>query len=120
MPLVWRILEHEVSCSWNLEDCVIIKYNYVGIGNLAQDFVPIVRTITIPADEGIAGAPPVLDIPVPILIVDDAVDEPALEYFIASLSIASSNIRPGAVVMNQSASLCVIADDDRKLLSNTA
>ena len=87
---------------------------YTGTG--PQDFNPVKITITFTADEGVPGASPNQDISVPIPIIDDERDEPEIEVFAASLSIAniSSTFRPGAVAITRNVCLCRIADDDRE------
>ena len=79
--------------------------------------MPSIHTITFSTDERVPHTSPNEDISVPIPIVDDNRDEPDVEVFAVVLSIAntSSNVRPGAVAIALSISLCRIVDDDRKL-----
>ena len=83
----------------------------------AQDFNPLVQTITFEADEFIPNAIAIQDIDVPITILDDDRDEPNEEVFAVFLEVTniSSVVRPDAVSLTRSVSLCRIVDDDRKL-----
>ena len=83
----------------------------------AQDFDPLVQIITFEADEFIPNAIAIRDIDVPITILNDSRDEPDEEVFAVFLEVTniSSVVRPEAVALTRSVSLCRIADDDRKL-----
>ena len=90
---------------------------FLFLGTLeAQDFNRLVQTITFEVDEFIPNAVAIQDIDVPITILDDARDEP-VEVFAVFLEVTniSSVVRPDAVSLTRSVSLCQIADDDRKL-----
>ena len=92
---------------------------FLFLGTLeAQDFNPLVQTITFEVDEFVPNAVAIQSvIDVPITILDDARDEPDEEVFAVFLEVTniSSVVRPDAVSLTRSVSLCRIADDDRKL-----
>ncbi len=75
-----------------------------------QDFNPNVLMVTFPADE--APSDTVFDLDVPIMIIDDEIDE-AEQNFIVYFEVIDAT--DGNLILSErKAAVCRIADDDRE------
>ena len=73
-----------------------------------EDFSPDVVVVTFPADEeGIQ----IIDVPAPVVVFDDEINEAPEEIFIVVLTLDNST-NPGNVVISRASSLCRIIDND--------
>ncbi len=75
-----------------------------------QDFNPTVLTVTFPADE--APSETVFDIDVPIMIINDEIDE-AEQNFIVYFEVIDA-INENLILSEREVAVCRIVDDDRK------
>ena len=75
-----------------------------------MDFDSAAITATFQADEG---GNAITDLPVPIPIFDDDIDEASDQFFIASFEVVSA-VNPAQITLEQIASRCRIVDNDRE------
>ena len=75
------------------------------------DFNTAVIDVTFPSDE--RRASPIADVPSPIMIVDDLVDEAEEQFFIAYLQIIEA-VEPNLITLTRANSTCIIVDNDGK------
>ena len=75
------------------------------------DFDATAQTIIFPADVGMI---PITDLPVPIPVTDDEVDEADDQFFIAQLMVVDK-ISHHNFIIGRKATICIIVDNDRKL-----
>ena len=75
-----------------------------------MDFNTSTITAMFQADEG---GNPIIDLPVPIPVFDDDVDEAKVQFFIAYFEVVSA-VNPARIILNQRASRCRIIDNDRE------
>ena len=80
-----------------------------------EDFSPDVIIVTFQADE--AGTQ-INDMPAPITILDDQLNEALEEVFIVVLTLESST-DPGGVIITRESSLCRIIDNDGSCVLKT-
>ena len=73
-----------------------------------EDFSSDVITVTFPADET---GTQINDMPAPIVIFEDEINEALEEVFIVVLTLQSST-DPGSVIITRVSSLCRIIDND--------
>ncbi len=75
-----------------------------------QDFNPTLLTVTFPADE--APSETIFDINVPIMIINDEIDE-AEQNFIVYFEVIDA-INENLILSERKVTVCRIIDDDRK------
>jgi len=75
------------------------------------DFNTAIFNVTFPSDE--RRASPIADVPSPIMIVDDEIDEAEEQFFIVYLEIIEA-VEPNLITITRANSTCIIVDNDGK------
>ena len=74
------------------------------------DFNTTIFNVTFPSDEGHL---PIADVPAPIMIVDDPIDEAEEQFFIVYMQIIEA-VEPNMITVTRANSTCIIVDNDGK------